>query len=292
LNYKIIHTTSYTYHDAVSLCHNIARLIPRSFDKQICRSASIIIDPLPEITNEYKDFFGNEVLYFAIQHEHEKLTVTATSEIEKLNVRNPEMDLYTHTSWEEIKDLFAKESPELFEISQYIPETTMTAATPEISAYALPSYLPGKSMYEATFHLMNRIHHDFEFKPGFTTVATPLSVVMQKRKGVCQDFAHLAIACIRSLGLPVRYISGYLETVPPEGEEKLTGVDASHAWFSVFIPGHGWLDFDPTNNVIPAAQHITACWGRDYSDIAPLKGIINNSGPHDLIVSVDVKRMM
>ena len=146
-------------------------------------------------------------------------------------------------------------------------------------------------MFDATKELMQRIYHDFKFKPGFTTVATPLAEVMKERKGVCQDFAHFAIACLRSIGLPARYVSGYIETTPPPGVEKLTGVDASHAWFALYIPNVGWLDFDPTNNQVPGLQHITIGWGRDYADIAPLKGVILSSGPHKLDVTVDVKRV-
>jgi transglutaminase-like putative cysteine protease len=167
----------------------------------------------------------------------------------------------------------------------------MTALSPAIPAYALESFLPGRSLFEAVHDLMNRIHRDFEFKPGLTTIATPLANVMEQHKGVCQDFAHLAIACLRSMGLPARYVSGYVETIPPPGKEKLSGVDASHAWFSVFIPQTGWIDFDPTNNMIPTDQHISIGWGRDYSDITPLKGVVFSSGQHALHVSVNVKRV-
>ena len=167
----------------------------------------------------------------------------------------------------------------------------MTASNEEILQYALQSFHPGRSVFEATEDLTQRIFNDFEYKPGHTTISTPLASVMKERKGVCQDFAHLAIACLRSVGLPARYVSGYIETVSPEGVEKLIGVDASHAWFSVYIPEMGWTDFDPTNNCLVSDQHITIGWGRDYADIAPLEGIILSSGSHELTVSVDVKRM-
>jgi len=166
----------------------------------------------------------------------------------------------------------------------------MTTADDMITAYAAQSFPTGKSLYECSRNLMNRIFADFKFESGFTTISTPLSLVMKERKGVCQDFAHLAIACIRSMGLPAKYVSGYIETIPPPGVKKLVGVDASHAWFSVYIPDSGWIDFDPTNNLIPADRHITIGWGRDYSDITPLKGVIMSSGRHELKVSVDVRR--
>ena len=166
----------------------------------------------------------------------------------------------------------------------------MTTWDEEIAAYARASFASGRPVPEAAADLMRRIYTDFEFKSGFTTISTPLTVVMRERKGVCQDFAHLAIACVRSMGLPARYVSGYIETVSLEGGEKLVGVDASHAWFSVYISGLGWVDFDPTNNIMPGVQHITIGWGRDYADIAPLNGVILSSGAHDLGVAVDVKR--
>ena len=291
MNYKIIHTTTYIYAEPVSLCHNVARLIPRALDNQLCKNAVVTIDPMPDTINKYEDFFGNSVMNFAIQKEHKKLTVTVESEIQKTTKHNLEIGLYADIPWEEIRSYSAELKTSLSEVRQYVPETEMTASTAEIAAYALQSYTQCRSMFEATNELMHRIHSDFEFKPGFTTIATPLYEVMRERKGVCQDFAHLAIACIRSLGLPARYVSGYLETLPPAGKEKLSGIDASHAWFSIFIPPLGWLDFDPTNDQIPGAQHITSCWGRDYSDIAPLKGVIVNSGPHKLSVSVEVKRV-
>ncbi len=290
MHYKIVHTTIYTYNEPVSICHNIARLAPRSFGRQHCKKSVINISPQPGVMEEYEDFFGNKLMYFAIQQEHKKLTVTVTSEVEKNNSEHPDINLSASVPWEAVKALVRETSPSWLDIYQYIPETNFTAATPEIAIYARQSFTPGKSMFDASYHLMQRIYKDFEFKPGFTTIATPISEVMKARKGVCQDFAHLAIACVRSMGLPARYISGYLETIAPAGKEKLAGADASHAWFSVYIPYMGWVDFDPTNNQIPADQHITACWGRDYADISPLKGVIINSGPHQLSVSVDVKR--
>ncbi|HSZ33708.1 MAG TPA: transglutaminase family protein, partial [Puia sp.] len=170
--------------------------------------------------------------------------------------------------------------------------TPMTNWYEEILIYASRSFQPDKSIFEAAQDLTKRIYKDFEYKPGHTTIATPLSQVMKERKGVCQDFAHLAIACIRSMGLSARYVSGYIETFSPEGVEKLIGSDASHAWFSVFTPEQGWIDFDPTNNCIVSDQHITIGWGRDYADIAPMEGIILSSGSHELTVSVDVKRQI
>ena len=290
MNYTVTHKTVYTYNTPVSLCHNIARLLPRSTDKQTCTHSSVVIDPVPDVLDEYVDFFGNKLLYFAIQQEHKKLVVTVTSDIDKTHTGALEINLYSHTPWEQVQLQYSEPGKDYLDIRQYIPETAFTTSEPAIVAYAQQSFKPGISLFDAASNLMQRIYSDFEFKPGFTTIATPLSEVMKARKGVCQDFAHLAIACVRAMGLPARYVSGYIETLPPKGTKKLVGVDASHAWFSVYIPNMGWVDFDPTNNQLPANQHITVGWGRDYADVAPLKGIIVSSGRHQLSVSVDVRR--
>lgn len=291
MHYLVTHTTEYLYHHPVSLCHNIARIIMRDTEAQHCKKPEITISPKPDVVQEYQDFYGNNLLYFAIQQEHKSLSVTVETMVEKRQDSSLMVNLYGNTSWEQAKTLLMQPGVENFEARQYIPFTEITLATPEIVEYTLESFPPGRSIFDASQNLMNRIYNDFEFKSGFTTVATPLREVIKARKGVCQDFAHLAVACIRSVGLPARYISGYLETIPPEGKEKLVGVDASHAWFSVYIPQSGWIEFDPTNNVIPGNQHLTIGWGRDYDDVSPLKGVILSSGPHRLRVAVDVKRL-
>jgi transglutaminase-like putative cysteine protease len=292
VRYNIDHRTIYTYLEPVSVCHNVLRLLPRDTERQVCRAVSVRIHPEPDVLREYEDFFGNRVIYFSIEKEHGQLTVVVHSEIEKRAAGGREMNLYDKTTVETVKQDLRDDMREAGEISQYIFETPMTAFDGAIEAYARVSFQPARPVLEASLDLMHRIHTDFEFTPGFTTVSTPLSVVMRERKGVCQDFAHFAIACIRSVGLPARYVSGYIETISPPGVEKLMGVDASHAWFSVYIPHLGWMDLDPTNNLLPADQHITIGWGRDYSDIAPMKGVILSSGSHGLSVSVDVRRLV
>jgi transglutaminase-like putative cysteine protease len=272
LRYTIDHKTIYTYAEPVSVCHNVLRLVPRDTERQLCKAVRVSIEPKPDSLQEYEDFFGNKVIYFSIEKEHGELTVVVHSEIEKRVPR--------------------EQGTSLEDVGQYVFATSMTAGDPEILAYARVSFQPGRPVLEAGLDLMRRIHTDFEFTPGFTAVSTPLSVVMRERKGVCQDFAHLAIACVRSVGLPARYVSGYIETISPPGVEKLMGVDASHAWCSLYIPEVGWVDFDPTNNVLPDDQHITIGWGRDYADIAPMKGVILSSGSHGLNVSVDVRRLV
>jgi len=289
--HRITHKTDYTYQLPVSLCHNVVRLTPRSTNKQFCKSSVVLITPGPDVLIEYEDFFGNKLVYFTIEKEHTKLSVHVSSEIEKLIPAEAQWPQNNYTTWEEVCRQTHTLTPELLDVKQFIATTPMTPADEAIAAYAVQSFPPGRSFFEGSKNLMHRIFSDFKFQSGFTTIATPLSVVMKERKGVCQDFAHVAIACIRSLGLPARYVSGYIETLPPPGMQKLAGVDASHAWFSVYIPGSGWVDFDPTNNIIPAERHITIGWGRDYADITPLRGVIMSSGSHELKVSVDVRRV-
>lgn len=289
--HHVSHKTEYTYDLPVSLCHNIIRLTPRSTNKQFCKSSVVTITPQPDVTIEYEDFFGNKLIYFTIEKEHKKLSVHVLSEIEKLSPVNQQPPQNNAVSWEEVCRLTHTLTPELTEVKQFTAATPMTLADDTIAAYATQSFPPGQSLYEASKNLMARIFNDFKFQSGFTTISTPLSLVMNERKGVCQDFAHLAIACLRSLGLPARYVSGYIETIPPPGVKKLVGADASHAWFSVYIPDSGWVDFDPTNNLLPAERHITIGWGRDYADITPLRGVIMSSGRHELRVSVDVRKV-
>jgi transglutaminase-like putative cysteine protease len=290
MKYIVQHTTSYTYLEPVSLCHNIARLVPRNTREQVCNNTSILITPEPDRINEYEDFFGNKIIYFSIEKEHWELTVNVTSEVERNVSGQMKMPVYHNATLQDVQKDLSELKSDALEIKQYLFETPMTAADDDIAKYALQSFTKERSVFEAAEDLTKRIYTDFEYKPGHTTISTPLTELMQEKKGVCQDFAHLAIACLRSVGLPARYVSGYIETLSPEGVEKMIGVDASHAWFSVYITDMGWVDFDPTNNCLVSDQHITIGWGRDYADIAPLEGIILSSGSHELTVSVDVKR--
>ncbi len=286
--YKITHTTIYEYEEPASLCHNLAMLKPRLTPTQICDSVHVHITPEPDVVNEYEDFFGNRVFYFAIQHEHKHLNVTVTSHVD--NTPSDAQQQYPVINWEETVQQLTESTPENADLKQFVTDTPMTKMDADTLGYALDSFTPGRDLVEACLDLTRRIFSDFTYSPGFSTIATPVKEIMKRKKGVCQDFAHLAIACLRSMGLAARYVSGYLETIPPEGKEKLVGSDASHAWFSVFVPGAGWLDFDPTNNLMPSTQHITIAWGRDYADVAPLKGVILSGGSHTLKVSVDVQR--
>ncbi|MGH2668095.1 MAG: transglutaminase family protein [bacterium] len=286
MRYRVVHKTEYAYAQPVALCHNEAHLQPRSFERQSCLGHRLDIEPVPESVSEREDFFGNPVCYFAIEHSHNRLAVTATSEVE---LRNGTPGTPPARPWEETAARLREDlSPAVLDARQFALDSPSVSLTPEIARYSEQIFWPGRPLIEAVRALMESIHRDFAYDPGFSTVTTPIAVVFEHRRGVCQDFAHLALACLRSQGLAARYVSGYLETLPPPGGEKLIGADASHAWFSVFEPDLGWLDFDPTNNQAPAERHITLAWGRDYSDVTPLKGVIYGGGSHHTTVSVEV----
>lgn len=291
MKYRVTHKTCYTYQEAVSFCHNEAHLIPRASLHQNCFNKTLVIQPEPTLQTHREDFFGNIATYFSIEIPHKELTVTATSEIEILHPGT--IDLPTHSlPWENVRDQLTDiNNPKLLEVKEYLLESPFIPITSKLHNYAKPSFTPGRPILEATLDLMKRIDLEFTYDPHFTTIVTPIEEVLEHRRGVCQDFAHLMIACLRTMGLAARYVSGYLETLPPPGQIKLQGSDASHAWLSVYSPDQGWIDFDPTNYQIPTIQHITTAWGRDYSDVTPLKGIIFGGGGHTLTVSVDVAQL-
>lgn len=287
MKYRITHTTTFSYKAKVGLCYNEARLLPRDLPHQKVLSASLEIDPLPQDYYERVDYFGNRTVYFSIQQPHDKMVVTAVSDVET-GVANLIEGAVT-LSWEMARDRLRSDlSEEVVSASQFTLDSSMVSVSDELLSYAQLSFPAGRPLVEAVNDLMQRIYQEFKYDPEFSTIATPLKEVMEHRSGVCQDFAHLAIGCLRSLGLAARYVSGYIETVPPPGQERLVGADASHAWFSVYLPGFGWLDFDPTNNQVPGDRHITVAWGRDFADVTPLKGVAFGSGKNKLKVSVDV----
>lgn len=288
--YRIVHRTRYMYNAPVTFCHNEVRLLPRERAGQVCRRARLVVDPPPTALRERTDFFGNRVSYFAVQRPHEELTVTASSEVEVRGL-GPS-DPGASPPWETVRDaLAARTDPEAVDARQYAFDSPLVAASESLRDYAAPSFPAGRPVLAAARDLMSRIFREFEFVPGFTSVATPLTHVLKHRRGVCQDFAQVAVGALRSLGLAGRYVSGYLETLPPPGQEKLQGADVSHAWYSVWSPGTGWTDFDPTNDLLPDSRHVTAAWGRDYLDVAPVKGVLFSGGGHKLEVSVDVGRV-
>lgn len=291
MRYRVTHKTEYKYTDTVGQSYNEARLFPRPCESQTLISSRLLISPAEVDYRVRTDFFGNQIAYFSIPEPHREFTVTAISEIEIFS-RAGQLDFSLGTPWEAVKDALGTDrSPDLLEARQYVLDSPFIAASAQLAAYAQHSFTPAKPLVEAVHDLMQRIYADFTFDPEFTSLATPLKDVLEHKRGVCQDFAHLAIGCIRSQGLAARYVSGYIETLPPPGQQKLVGADASHAWFAVYLPGVGWMDFDPTNNQMPCDQHITVAWGRDYGDVTPLKGVIFGGQNHALKVSVEVERL-
>jgi transglutaminase-like putative cysteine protease len=292
MKYRVSHKTEYYYSGTITQCHNLVHLRPRSLAGQQCLDYRLEIEPVPVDYAEYEDYFGNHVSYFSIQQPHQILKVVAVSEIH-LDEETEQLPLYCDLAWDQVRARLANPlEPQLRENREYVQDSPLAASSMALAEYAGPSFPPGRPLLEAVQDLMQRIHHEFIYDPGFSTVSTPLADVLANRRGVCQDFAHLAIAALRSLGLAARYVSGYLETLPLPGQEKLKGADESHAWFSVFLPEAGWMDFDPTNNQIPQYQHITTAWGRDFGDVTPLKGVIYGGDPgHQLQVAVDVERL-
>lgn len=290
MNYRVTHSTQYEYSGTVGICWNKALLLPRETAWQKCLTSELHVNPAPAEVRERSDFFGNRVSHFSIQEPYRLLQVTAISDI----ALSPDPELLgraNRCSWEDIRDRLAGErSQEVHEALLCLFDSKQVQRSEQLAEYARPSFPPNRPLGDAVSELMQRIYADFHYDPGVTTISTPIAEVLQNRHGVCQDFAHLGIGCLRSIGLAARYVSGYIETVPPPNQKRLVGAAASHAWFSVFAGDTGWVDFDPTNNKIAAEQHVTVAWGRDFTDVSPLRGIALGGGKHKMGVSVDVAR--
>ncbi|MEO5714820.1 MAG: transglutaminase family protein [Luteolibacter sp.] len=288
MKYRLIHRTRYTYEGAVTVSHHLARLAPRTLPGQRCPWHELEIQPVPVGRGVHVDSYGNITSYFEIEGKHEELDVIARSLVEVFPTNHPEPA--STPSWEVVRNAcqIEKLTPGS-EAGAFRFASPMVPVGGEYASYARAEFPPGRPVLEAVLGLTDRIFRDFKFDPRATDVTTPVSEVLKKRAGVCQDFAHLMLACVRSLGLPARYVSGYLETAPPPGKVRLTGADASHAWVSVFCgEAAGWIDTDPTNNLLPGERHITVAWGRDFSDVSPLRGVTLGAGGQRLAVAVDV----
>ncbi len=287
MRYRVTHTTTYAYEEAVSVSHNEARITPRRTAGQAPQRTQLVVDPMPAALFTDVDYFGNTLHSFSLEESHQKLTVTAVSDVDVDGVAPPAHGLTP--AWESVPEMLRRDrsKPGLEAVGYTFP-SPLVRHDAEMTAYALESFVAGRPLLEAAYELTRRIHDDFAYEPGTTSIATPLSVVMQARRGVCQDFAHLEIAMLRSLGLSARYVSGYVRNEPAPGRPRLTGADASHAWVSLYTPGFGYIDLDPTNGSLPADEHVTVAWGRDFGDVSPLKGVILGGGSHLLYVSVDV----
>lgn len=302
--YHIRHQTAYRYENPAILSYNEARLLPREVDTplytQRTLEAQIEVEPGWADRSERSDFFGNRVLFFTIPQPHQKMTITATNRVEiepkaewgvsaetclfSLAPQSPAWEVASsqlHTMWE----------ADALDARPFVLPSPYIAELGELRTFTESVFLPNRPVLESALHLMQQIYSDFEFVAGATDIATPLEEVLRVRRGVCQDFAHLMVGALRSRGLAARYVSGYIETLPAPGQAKLVGADASHAWCSLYVPPLGWIDFDPTNNLIPAEQHVVLGWGRDFGDVTPLKGVFYGPSNQQLTVSVDMRRV-
>ncbi|MEZ5401841.1 MAG: transglutaminase family protein [Bryobacteraceae bacterium] len=280
--YQVRHITRYAYREPVTTCHSELRLAPRVTPNQKVWKRTIAVRPSPERVDERMDYFGNHVHSFALFDSHAELEVTAESVVE---VSPPAVGRAEEgPPWEQVRDkVRVARSGNSFDAIEFTSESPFVVGSPEIELYARESFTPGRGIISSAVDLTERIHRDYEYKPESTTIDTKPAEVFAARRGVCQDFAHLMLAMVRSLGLPARYVSGYLRS-----GANYTGAEASHAWVSIFVPGPGWFDLDPTNNAVPTEGHVTVAWGRDYGDVAPLKGVTLGGGEQKVEVDVRV----
>ncbi|WP_119678620.1 transglutaminase family protein [Indioceanicola profundi] len=287
VRYRCRHVTRYSYADMVTSSQLLAHLAPRPHPRQTGGIANLTIWPVPALAIARLDWFGNPTTYASIQVPHENLTVTSELIVE---VRvGLVFDPADTPPWEQVQALAIEDGPAAEFLAQ---SPRVPVPNPDLAAYAAEDFLPGRPVAEAAIALMRRIHREFTFRAGSTTVSTPVAEVLAQRCGVCQDFAHLMIGCLRVMGVPARYVSGYLRTLPPPGQMKLQGADASHAWLQAWCgPRLGWLDLDPTNATLVELDHLTVAWGRDYDDVCPLRGVILGGGSHTVDVAVDVEEI-
>jgi transglutaminase-like putative cysteine protease len=293
VKYEITHKTWYDYADLVPVCHNLVHLAPRTASRQSCAAYRLRIDPAPAFLTHRDDYFGNRTEYFSIERAHRKLEIVAESTVEvRTNVPH---EACSSAPWDqcatrgtnrgESSGLQGSLEPIHWQLTYPSPRVPLIA---QLREYAVASFSPGRPVLESLVDLSARIHGDFQFDPRATTVDTPLADVLRLRRGVCQDFAQLATGCVRAMGLPARYTSGYLRTMPPPGQPRLIGADVSHAWCAAWCGPLGWIDFDPTNNRLVDESYVTVAWGRDYGDVCPIQGVFVGGGEHRMGVSVDV----
>ena len=291
MKYRVRHYTEYNYEEPVSTCFNRLCLTPRSFDFHECISNEISVVPNADETATRTDFFGNSITFLSFFKEHKKLKISSSSIVKIEPNQNAAHAVSSRVLWKEVKNMLMDNPGNFHDVIQYTLPSQYVPLSDMVKRFAEDCFHDEATLWDACNEIMKKIYSTLEFKPGFTTINTPVDTVVKLKKGVCQDFAHLMIACLRNMGLPSRYVSGYIETMPPPGKEKLVGTDASHAWVSVYFPSIGWVEFDPTNNVLPTDKHIVTAYGRDYHDVAPIKGIVFSSGQQKLSVKVDVERI-
>jgi transglutaminase-like putative cysteine protease len=286
MEYCVRHRTTYRYGQEVSYSHHLVHLTPRGTATQHVRAFDLSVSPNSTNRKQRVDFFDNPTEWVALDEAHAVMEILAESRVAVFDP--PERDAEASEPWENVRGRIEGNDLSTYDIAQYIFDSPHTAFTADLAAYASKSFTRARPILAGAMDLMSRIHAEFRYDATVTDATTLVDRVFEIRAGVCQDFAHVAIAALRSLGLPARYVSGYLLTQPPPGKERLIGADASHAWFSVWAPPFGWVDLDPTNNAVPGKGYITVAWGRDYGDVAPINGIVTGGGDHLIEVAVDV----
>ena len=292
MRYRVRHSTHYSYAARVTSCYNVAYVLPRDTRRQKCISSRVTVSPQPAIARSRTDYFGNQAYHFEIQRPHKELVITVESEI-RVSQPGQGLNLDLGISYEQaLNQIRDDRTKQTLNAREYLLDSPMIEVTNDLAEYAKPSFILDRPLKSCVADLTSRIFNDFTYDPDFTTIATPLAEVLEHRRGVCQDFAHLQVGCLRAVGIPAKYVSGYIETLPAPGEEKLVGADATHAWVAYFCPDEGWVEFDPTNDTAANNQHIVTALGRDYLDVTPVKGVIFGGGKNpQLSVSVEVARL-
>jgi transglutaminase-like putative cysteine protease len=285
--FEVRHRTHYCYATTVAQSQHRVHMTPRAAAHQTTFRHNLMVEPAPAMRHEGVDNFGNPFVVLEVEVPHKELVLLARSAIE---TRAPDAaDFAATTAWDRFDEALGGGADGLdLDVIQYRCSTRITGATFGIADYASASFGQGRPVLDGAMDLTRRIYADFQFDPGATDVSTPVEQVFAQRRGVCQDFAHLALAGLRALRVPARYVSGYILTHPPPGQPKLSGADASHAWISVWSPETGWRDFDPTNGIEVGEEHITIAYGRDYNDVSPISGVLIGGGEHVVTVGVDV----
>jgi transglutaminase-like putative cysteine protease len=287
MNFDISHKTHYRYRSTVVQSLHLVHMSPRTLPGQIVRHHSLLVEPAPASRQDGVDAFGNIGVILDIESPHKELVLLARSTVEKL--LPPPIDLLATTPWDGLDYRLLRAANERdVHVLLFRCASRLTTPTIEIADYAAPSFAPGRPVLDAAMDLTMRMYNDFKFDPHATDVSTPIAQVFRTKRGVCQDFAHVALACFRSLRIPARYVSGYLHTRPPIGRPKLQGADATHAWISVWSPEYSWVDLDPTNGILVGDEHVTVAYGRDYDDVSPISGVLRGGGEHSVNVGVDV----
>ncbi len=285
--FEVSHKTVYHYASPVAQSHHLVHLSPRAHERQRVIRQNIVITPTPALRTDFTDYFGNPASAVAIENSHAELLIHSRILIDVS--APPKVDLVASAPWEIVaRQVSSAQGPYDLDVVQYVPPSHHTPACPALLAFAEPSFAPGRPALECAMDLSTRIHRDFAYDGSATDVATTISDILRIKRGVCQDFVHLMLGAVRIMGLPARYVSGYLLTRAPPGKPKLIGSDASHAWASIWAPDIGWVDFDPTNNIIPRDEHITIAFGRDFQDVSPVTGVLLGGGAHRVDVAVDV----